>query len=92
MPMSPAALKSQMKETIYNALKKNFSASASQGANYDSVADENWKKIADSISEIAFDIVNEITSNAQVMSGIPVATAGSPAAQTGVTTAPGNIF
>jgi tRNA A37 threonylcarbamoyltransferase TsaD len=70
MPMDPQALKSKMKQTIYNGLKKEFNSSASQGDGYSSVADENWLKIASAVSEIAADIIMEITTNAQVLSGI----------------------
>lgn len=87
MPMQPAALKSKMKETIYNGLKAQFSSSAGQGQAYSPIADEQWMKMAEAISGIAADIVMEIVQNAQVLPGIP--TAGSPAAQ--VTVAPGKI-
>ncbi len=36
-------------------------------------------------------IVTHIQTNAQVMAGIPVSTTGSPTAQTGATTGPGQI-
>ncbi len=36
-------------------------------------------------------IVSHITTNAQVLSGIPVSTTGGPNAQSGVTTAPGMV-
>ena len=87
MAMQPAALKSKMKETIYNGLKAQFGSAAGQGQEYTSVADAQWQKMAEAISGIAADIVMEITQNASVLPGIP--TAGSPAAQ--VTVAPGKI-
>ncbi len=87
MPMQPAALKSKMKETIYNGLKAQFGGSAAQGQQYSPVADEQWQKMAEAISGIAADIVMEIVSNAQVMPGIP--TAGGPTNQ--ATVAPGKI-
>ena len=40
---------------------------------------------------IAEAVVEHITQAAQVLPGIPVATAGSPSAQTGATTGPGTI-
>lgn len=48
---------------------------------------EGSKKIADAVANA---VVQAITTQAQVIipAGIPVATAGSPAAQTGATTAP----
>jgi tRNA A37 threonylcarbamoyltransferase TsaD len=88
MAMQPSALKSKMKETIYNGLKAQFGSSASKGKNYNPVADEQWQKLAEAISGIAADIIMEIVQNAQVLPGIP--TAGSPAAQTSV--APGKIM
>ena len=87
MPMQPAALKSKMKETIYNGLKAQFGGEVSKGTNYQSAADPMWEKMAEAISGIAADIVMEIVSNAQVMPGIP--TAGGPASQ--ATVAPGKI-
>ncbi len=87
MPMQPAALKSKMKETIYNGLKAQFSSSAGQGQAYSPIADEHWMKMAEAISGIAMDIVTEIVQNAQVSAGIP--TAGGPVSQ--VTVAPGKI-
>ena len=86
--MNPAALKAKMKETIYNGLKAQFSSEASQGQAYSPIADAQWQKMAESISGIAMDIVEEITKNAQVAAGIP--TAGSPVAQ--ITVATGKIL
>lgn len=87
MPMQPAALKSKMKETIYNGLKAQFGSSAGEGQDYSPIVDAQWHKMAEAISGIAADIIMEITSNAQVLPGIP--TAGGPASQT--TVAPGQI-
>lgn len=88
MAMAPAALKSKMKETIYNGLKAQFGSAAAQGEQYSSIADEQWQKMAEAISGIAADIVMEITNNAQVLPGIP--TAGGPTNQ--ATVAPGKIL
>lgn len=87
MAMQPDALKSKMKETIYNGLKAQFGGEASKGQAYTPEADAMWNKMAESISGIAADIVMEITQNAQVNPGIP--TAGGPTNQ--VTVAPGKI-
>lgn len=46
---------------------------------------EFWKKVAN-------EIVSHIQSNAEVPAGISVSTTGSPAAQTGATTAPGSVL
>lgn len=91
MAMQPDALKAKMKERIYNGLKKEFSSAAGQGANYTPIADEHWAKIAEAISGVALDIVLEITQNAQVVPGIPVATVGGPSAQAGTTVGPGKV-
>jgi hypothetical protein len=93
MPMDAEGLKSKMKDRIYNGLKKEFSSSAGQGAAYTPVADENWLKIASAVSEIATDIVMEITQNAQVDIGINVVgtVAGIPGPVTGMTITPGKI-
>lgn len=87
MAMNAANLKSKMKQTIYNGLKAQFGSAASQGKNYNGIADDHWQKLAEAISGIAMDIVMEIVQNAQVMPGIP--TAGSQSAQTSV--GPGKI-
>lgn len=87
MPMMPAALKSKMKETIYNGLKAQFGSSAGEGESYSPIADAQWQKLAEAISGIAADIVMEITQNAMVNPGIP--TAGGPTNQ--ATVAPGTI-
>ena len=41
--------------------------------------------------KIGMAIVNHIQQNAEVQAGIPVSTSGSPTAQTGATTGPGQI-
>jgi hypothetical protein len=87
MPMQPAALKSKMKQTIYNGLKAQFGGEVAKGTNYTPAADPMWEKMAEAISGIAADIVMEIVSNAQVLPGIP--TAGGPTNQS--TVAPGKI-
>ena len=92
MPMNGYALKTKLKQTIYEGLKAEFSESASKGDNYLAEADKQWQKMAEALSGIAVDIISEIQTNASVLPGIPVATAGSPAAQTGVTTSPGSIL
>ena len=87
MPMDPSRLKSKLEQRIYNGFKAEFSASASKGTAYTSVADEQWLKMAKAISGIAADIILEITQNAMVQPGVP--TAGGPSSQ--ATVAPGKI-
>jgi hypothetical protein len=88
--MDANGLKSKLKQTILNGLKAQFAGGIPGGG--ESSAEANWTKMAEAISGIAADIVAEITSNAEVMPGITVSTVGSPAAQTGPTTAPGKIM
>ena len=92
MPLVSASIKAKFKDTIYAGLKREFSPALSKGDGYPGVADEFLMKLASAISDIAADIVDERHSNAQIAPGIPVATAGSPAAQTGATTGPGKIL
>jgi hypothetical protein len=85
MALNPAGLKSKMKNTIYNGLKAQFSASAAEGVNYTPEADAQWQKMAEAISGIAADIVTEIVTDAEVAPGIPVN------GTTFMTAAPGKI-
>lgn len=81
MPLVGAAMKAKFKKTIEAGLAKNFPNEPK----------ESWGQLADAISDIAMDIVEEITTNAEVSPGISVATTGGPAAQSGATIAPGKI-
>ncbi len=90
MPLVAPAMKAKFKKSIEAGLAKNFPEVAGT-AEYGGVSKEMWTKIADAISDIAMDIVEEITTNAEVVAGIAVATTGGPAAQTGATIAPGKI-
>ena len=90
MPLVSASMKAKFKKRIEAGLAKNFPEVAATGE-YGGVSKEMWSKIADAISDIAMDIVDEIQTNAEVTPGIAVATAGGPAAQTGATIAPGKI-
>jgi hypothetical protein len=90
MPLQSAAMKAKFKKRIEASLARNF-PEVGATAEYGGVSKEMWSRIADAISDVAMDIVDEIQTNAEVTPGIPVATAGSPAAHTGITTAPGKI-
>lgn len=85
MPLQAAEMKAKFESRIHDGLKRVFSSDT------DSQADAQWAKIADAISDIAMDIVTEITTNATVVPGQQVVTAGSPTAQTGTTVSPGQI-
>lgn len=92
MPLVGPAIKSKFQTTIHNGLKREFSAAAAKGQNYPPIADEFWTKLANAISDIAMDIVEEIQSNAQVVPGQQVTTQGSPTNHTGSTVSPGKIL
>jgi hypothetical protein len=93
MPLIAPAIKSKFKQRIYDGFKKNFGGAASKGEGYSSTADEFWMKIADAISDIAIDMVEEITTNAMVMPGQSVVGAGGgvPGPMSGSTVSPGKI-
>ena len=83
MALSPSGLKSNMSTRIFNSLKREF-ADVESTPGYSAIADAQWQKIANALSDVAMDIVTEITSNGEVNPGIPV-TGGN------ATTAPGTI-
>lgn len=88
MPMSPSALKQMMEPMILQKLTDAFPEVADyseQSASLQKLA----KAVAAGVSEA---IIPYIVANAVVAPGIPVATAGSPAAQTGATTGTGVIL
>jgi hypothetical protein len=61
-----------------------------QGANSEAI--QSWQKQAKIAGDIAQAIIEAILTQAEVAPGIPVTTAGSPAAQSGATVAPGKIL
>jgi len=77
MPLNAARLKASIKA------KRLAKLAASQIVN-NAALDADCEAIAEAVIE-------EFTTFAQVAAGIPVATAGTAAAQTGATTAPGVI-
>lgn len=84
---SGSALKQKMQARIISALAREFKEEMKANPE----AQKAHKKMAAAISDIAMDIVTMLLSEVQVQvtPGIAVATVGSPAAQTGATTAPG---
>ena len=84
MPLSKSKLKQEMKQRIYNGLKREFSAEVAKGQGFPPIADGFWLKLADAISDAAFDIVQDIQSDAEVQPGIPT--------PTGATTGTGKIL
>ncbi len=88
MPLVGPAIKQQAEAQLLTAFAREFKDV--YAANPGAAADH--KKMAAAISDIILTIVTAIQTQAQVAPGIPVATAGSPAAQTGATVAPGMIL
>lgn len=82
--MKPLELKAKMSASIYNGLKRNFSAAAGQASGYPAISEAQWLMLADAISDVALDIVLEIVTNAEVTAGIPTPIGGP-------TIAPGKI-
>lgn len=93
MPLIGSAIKSKFKQSIYNGLKREFGAAAAKGDGYDSTADEFWQKLAEAVSDIALDMVEEITTNAMVMPGQTIVGVGGgvPGPVNGSTVSPGQI-
>ncbi len=93
MPLIGPAIKSKFKQSIYNGLKREFNSAASKGEGYGGVADEFWQKLAEAISDIALDMVEEITTNAMVMPGQTIVGVGGgiPGPVNGSTVSPGQI-
>lgn len=93
MPLIAPAIKNKFKLRIYNSLKREFASSSAKAKEYPMASDEQWLKMANAISDIAFDIVEEIQTNAMVVPGQVVA--GAPPVPgvpiSGATTSPGNI-
>jgi len=94
MPLIAPAIKAKFKDTIHSGLKREFSAAAGKGDGFPPVADEFWMKLADAISDIAMDLVTEMTTNAMVVPGQQVVGVGGgvPGPVTGSTVSPGKIL
>lgn len=88
MPMVAAKLQKDLETAIYNALEKEFKEEGKKNK----AAKDAWQRQAVALSSIAEVIVQFLMTDAQVAPGIPVTTAGSPAAQAGATTAPGKLM
>lgn len=80
-------LKSDIKKRVYNSMKKAMQPSVSAGKGYEETANSFMMKIADAMSDMAMDIVDAITKDAEVQPGIGVSTSGG----SGATTSPGKI-
>jgi hypothetical protein len=86
MPLVAAEMKAKFRKRIKDGLKRVYSPNPAPGV------DANWDKMADAISDIAMDIVTELTTNASVAPGIPVVGAGPTGPVSGTTVAPGHII
>jgi hypothetical protein len=91
MALNPSDLQTKMSKEMVSALDSAFGAGEKQSKDYrkkfcDALAKACAKTVVDHIMQMGE--VNG-TCTVTVVPGIPVATAGSPAAQTGATTGPG---
>lgn len=94
MPLVAPEMKARFQSRIHAGLARVFSPDVAQGKGYPPIADPFWAKLADAISDIAMDVVDEIHQNADVVPGqqvlIPATNApGAPSA--GQTISPGKI-
>jgi len=86
-------MKAKFQSRIHDGLRRVFSADVSAGTGYEPIADAQWAKMADAISDLAIDLVNEIQQNAEVLPGIQVTTTDSNGdSGTGATISPGKIL
>lgn len=81
-------LKKDIEAAVLSALMSEFSEELA----INDKAMENHQKMAKAISEVGTVIAQMLLTEVQVSAGIPVQTAGSPAAQSGVTVAPGKLI
>jgi hypothetical protein len=80
-------MKKKMEAALIAAFSREFKDEIAQSP----TAAASHRKLAAAISDIAMTIVEELLTSAEIAPGIPVATAGSPAAQSGSTVGPGKI-
>ena len=94
MPLQAATMKAKFKDTIVKGLKREFAGDASKGEGYSAEAEANWLKMANAISDIAIDLVNEIHANATVAPGQSIVGVGGgvPGPVSGTTVSPGKIL
>ena len=95
MPLVAPEMKAKFQDRIHAGLTRVFSADVAAGKGYPPIADPFWNKLADAISDIAMDIVNEIHENAQVVPGqaVLIPLTGAPSTpSSGTTISPGKII
>ena len=90
--LESSVMKALMQARIHAGLKRVYIQYVDQGTNYPPIADEMWELLADAISDIAIDIVNQIQTEAEVVPGIAVTVTGNATTQSGQPTAPGKII
>ena len=88
MPLVPALIKKKAETAALNALTSSNAANSKDNPE----ASKTHKNMAAAIAAAVEVVITSILSDAQVAPGIPVVTAGSPAAQSGATTSPGKIL
>ena len=92
MPLVPTAIKAKFKDRIFQGLKREFSPEASKAGGYQPLAEDMLLRLANAISDIAIDLVEEIKTNAQVVPGQAVAGSSPSGPVVGATSAPGKII
>lgn len=94
MPLVAPAMQAKFKKRIFDGLKAKMSSATSKGDSYSAVSEEFLEKIADAVSGIAIDLVEELTTNAQVLPGQQIVGVGGgvPGPVQGATVSPGKIL
>lgn len=99
MPLIPTVINSAMDAAFMEGFKVALKTMANLSDGSDDTKDLNPDRVIDAgatagaaaFTAIAGPAITAYIKSATVLPGIPVATAGSPAAQTGATTGPGVI-
>jgi hypothetical protein len=93
MALNASNMKALMQSRIHAGLQRVYSSYVAKGgSNYPPIADEMWALLADAISDIAMDVVEQIQDTAEVVPGQQVQTTDSAGdSGTGQTISPGKI-
>lgn len=91
MALNAQTLKTLFYNRIYAGLQTQFGPEIAGSPSYQPQADKEWGKLAEAISGIAADIVNQIQTSAEVKAGIDVLVQTSTGPATGNTKSPGKI-
>jgi hypothetical protein len=87
MPLIAPSIKEKFKTRILQGLQREYA-----GQNVPKDVMDSWAKIANAVSDIAIDLVVELTTNAQVVPGIPMVGTCAVGPVAGSTVAPGKIL